>query len=74
MSKTALIRPSSNAASTPIGWRDRVYGEPSLAELLSDPVLHLLMRRDGVSEQTLLDLAETRTPKTLKTPRTPRTH
>ena len=27
--------------------------EPALADLLADPIVHLVMRRDGVSEETL---------------------
>ena len=61
MTMTVLIRPASAAKSTPSGWRNRLHGEPSLAELLDDPVLHLLMRRDGVSENAIRALAENRT-------------
>jgi len=42
---------------TPTGWRSRLHGEPLLSELLEDPVLHLLMRRDGVSAETIRQLA-----------------
>jgi len=33
--------------------------EPSLAELLDDPILHLLCLRDGVSSDSLRELIET---------------
>lgn len=34
-------------------WR---YGEPSLDDLLNDPIVHLLMKRDGVSRDFLESL------------------
>jgi hypothetical protein len=40
-----------------IPWRCRLHGEPLLSELLDDPVLQLLMRRDGVSAGALRQLA-----------------
>jgi hypothetical protein len=33
--------------------------EPSLAELLDDPVLQLLMARDGINRADLLDVIDT---------------
>lgn len=33
--------------------------EPALAELLDDPILHLLLDRDGISHDGLLDLIDT---------------
>jgi hypothetical protein len=36
------------------------YGEePTIAEILSDPIVHLLMRRDRVDEPELTALIET---------------
>jgi hypothetical protein len=32
--------------------------EPSINELLDDPVLQILMRRDGVAREDLLDLVD----------------
>ena len=32
--------------------------EPKLSELLNDPILHLLLKRDGVSVEQLLALIE----------------
>jgi hypothetical protein len=32
--------------------------EPSLSELLSDPIFHLLLRRDGVEVDNLLALVD----------------
>jgi hypothetical protein len=34
-------------------WRSLTKGEPVLMELLEDPILHLVMRRDGVTEESL---------------------
>ena len=36
----------------------RFHEEPKLSELLSDPILHLLLKRDGVSLQELQSLIE----------------
>ena len=36
----------------------RLHEEPKLSELLNDPILHLLLKRDGVSLEDLLDLIE----------------
>ena len=33
-------------------------GEPKLSELLSDPILHLLLDRDGVSVEDLRELIQ----------------
>ena len=33
--------------------------EPSIAELLDDPVLQILMKRDGVARDELLDIIDT---------------
>src|SRR6516164_9125583 len=47
----------------------RVDGEPPLSELLADPVLHLLIKRDGISLDELRklidDLRERRRPERL---------
>ena len=37
-------------------WNRRLTGEPSLQELLADPCLHALMRRDGVDMICLLNM------------------
>ena len=37
-------------------WNRRLSGEPSLQELLADPCLHAVMRRDGVEMICLLNL------------------
>jgi hypothetical protein len=37
-------------------WNRRITGEPSLQELLADPCLQALMRRDGVDRGALLAL------------------
>ena len=34
-------------------WTRRLYGEPALQDLLADPCLHAVMRRDGVSTEEL---------------------
>lgn len=34
-------------------WCRRVHGEPALRDLLDDPIVQLLMRRDGVSQAFL---------------------
>ena len=39
----------SGTMDTDIAVRGPGAGEPSLAELLGDPVLHALLRRDGLS-------------------------
>jgi mevalonate kinase len=36
----------------------RLHDEPKLNELLADPILHLLLKRDGVSLEELQDLIE----------------
>ena len=36
----------------------RLHDEPKLSELLSDPILHLLLKRDGVSLEELQHLIE----------------
>jgi hypothetical protein len=36
----------------------RFQEEPKLSELLSDPILHLLLKRDGVSVEELQALIE----------------
>lgn len=41
-------RPSSRVALDP--WRG---GEPTLAELMADPITHLVMRRDGLTPDTV---------------------
>ena len=40
-------------AQRPRSWRQRIDGEPPLAELLNDPTTQLLMRRDGVTSESL---------------------
>lgn len=37
-------------------WNRRITGEPSLRELLADPCLQALMRRDGVDMICLLNM------------------
>jgi hypothetical protein len=37
-------------------WTRRITGEPRLRELLADPCLHALMRRDGVDMICLLNM------------------
>jgi hypothetical protein len=37
-------------------WTRRLYGEPALQDLLADPCLHAVMRRDGVEMTTLLNV------------------
>jgi hypothetical protein len=37
-------------------WNRRITGEPSLRELLADPCLQALMRRDGVDMICLLNV------------------
>ena len=36
----------------------RLHEEPKLSELLNDPILHLLLERDGISLEELRDLIE----------------
>jgi hypothetical protein len=43
----------------------QLHREPKLSELLNDPILHLLLKRDGVSLeelQALIDQARLRSP------------
>ncbi len=35
-------------------WNRRLHGEPRLQDLLADPCLHAVMRRDGVEMTALL--------------------
>ena len=35
-----------------------VYGEPALEEILAEPIVHLVARRDGVSIEELRTLCE----------------
>jgi hypothetical protein len=37
-------------------WNRRLTGEPSLQDLLADPCLHAVMRRDGVDMICLLNM------------------
>jgi len=37
-------------------WNRRITGEPTLHELLADPCLHAVMRRDGVDMICLLNV------------------
>ena len=37
-------------------WNRRLTGEPSLRDLLADPCLHAVMRRDGVDMICLLNM------------------
>ena len=42
-------------------WCRRIHGEPPIEELLHDPILHLVMKRDGVSAEELSEvIAEAR--------------
>ncbi|CCG41874.1 hypothetical protein [Magnetospirillum molischianum] len=54
--------PSASFRATPVGvstrgapdpWRS---GEPALADVLADPIVHLLMRRDGLTADDVLPL------------------
>ncbi len=45
----------SNSRYWPQGWNQ---GEPSLGDLLSDPVCRLLMQRDGVTVQAMSALVD----------------
>lgn len=36
-----------------IEWRRALKGEPSLEDVLADPIVHRLMARDGVSAEDL---------------------
>jgi hypothetical protein len=50
MSHRCSIFPAERrAAASNTDRRANIVGEPSLDELLADPLLHLVMRRDGVS-------------------------
>jgi hypothetical protein len=52
MPKKPLHTPPSPAAAAPAPWHQawREAGkEPSLREVLADPLVHLVMRRDGVT-------------------------
>jgi|GEM_PF-3443897 len=47
-----------NQGGTHGGWNRRTTGEPQLSELLDDPVLHLMMHSDAVSQDSLLRLIQ----------------
>jgi len=49
--KTPIIHNVAIAARPE--WTRRLHGEPSLVELLEDPILGQLMQRDGVSRASL---------------------
>jgi hypothetical protein len=49
--KTPIIHNVATAVRP--GWSRRLHGEPSLVELLEDPILGQLMQRDGVSRASL---------------------
>lgn len=50
----------STARTPPPGdrWRRRLDGEPTIQELLNDPVIEAIMARDGVVREELLLLIE----------------
>lgn len=53
MPRQAIFQaPSGNAGK-------RWQGEPLLADLLAEPIIRLLMRRDGVSQESLSAVLET---------------
>jgi len=49
----APLRPIPPLKREHSGWRRRTLGEPRLEDILEDPILHLVMRRDGVTAQDL---------------------
>ena len=54
--KTPITHHVARAARS--GWTRRLHGEPSLVELLEDPILGQLMQRDGVSRASLESLIQ----------------
>ena len=52
-------RPTAPESSTGPERRDGAEGEDRLEELLSDPIVQLLMERDGVERDVLLRVART---------------
>jgi len=50
--------PGNNPIGRSVGsaWNRQITGEPSIAEILSDPIVHLVMRRDGVTPGALESL------------------
>jgi len=56
--KASLLSYSAVPASKQDGWHRRVHGEPSLTEVLADPIVHLVMGRDGVAPEELTALIE----------------
>ncbi len=52
MSRSRITVPARSAAAPREAWLEAGQ-EPSLAEILADPLVHLVMRRDGVSRAEL---------------------
>jgi hypothetical protein len=53
-----LARKGTGPAARPLSWHRRVHGEPDLADVLGDPIVHLVMGRDGVAPEELTALIE----------------
>jgi hypothetical protein len=57
---TASIGPSTRdpdfRPKGQLGRESYLYGEPSLRELLDDPVLHVLMLRDRITREEIIGL------------------
>ena len=55
--ESQTISPTASAANLLVSrqgrWSRRIDGEPSLLELLNDPITLLLMRRDGITPESL---------------------
>ena len=49
-----------------------LYGEPTLDEALSDPVVRAMMRRDGIDPKALRELIEWVQARRALTPKVPR--
>jgi hypothetical protein len=47
------LSPSKHSSARSESWHRRVHGEPALAHVLDDPIIALLMRRDGVTSEAL---------------------
>ena len=50
----ATLSPVSSPPARP--WDPWRNGEPALAELMADPIVHLLMRRDGLTPASVWPL------------------
>lgn len=68
---TSKAPPALSRWDTTRPWRRRTYGEPSLHDLLSDPIIRMMMDCDGVALAELLNVISVARAATLHSARLP---